>query len=68
MDTGRALHKAGPDIEKALDQVLFLLYGEQHIYLNLLSVDILSISAEQESQPDIQVGCLLWFGKLLSIF
>ena len=53
--TDRALHKAGPDM------------GQQ-IYLNLWSVDILSISAEQVSQPDMQVGSLLGFGKLLLIF
>ena len=29
--------------------------------------DILSISAEHVSQPDMQVGCLLGFGKLLCI-
>ena len=29
---------------------------ELQIYLNLWSVDILSISAEQVSQPDMQVG------------
>ena len=55
MGTDKAFHKAGPDIEKALHPVLFL-YGEQQIYLNLWSVDILSISAEQVSQPNMQVG------------
>ena len=48
MGTCRAFPKAGPDtcIENALDPV-FVLYGEQQIYLNLWSVDSLSISAEQ---------------------
>ena len=40
--TDRAFHKAGPDIDKSLFPVI-----EQQIYLNLWSVDILSISAEQ---------------------
>ena len=57
---------AGPDIEKALDPVC-VLYGEQQIYLNLWSVDILSISDKQVSQPDMPVG-LLGFVKLLRIF
>ena len=61
--TGRAFYKAGPDIEKASP-----IYDEQHIYLNLWSVDILSISDEQVSQPDMQIGCLLGLGKLLCIF
>ena len=65
--TGRAFHKAGPDIEKALDPVLFF-YEEQQIYLNLWSVAILSISAEQVSRPDMQAGCRLGFVKLLRIF
>ena len=38
------------------------------MYLNLWSVDILSISAQQLGQPDMPVGCLLGFGKLLRIF
>ena len=43
-------HKAGPDIEKKkLTQCLFL-YGGQQIYLNLWSVDILSISSEEVRQ------------------
>ena len=57
--TDRAFHKAGPDIVKGLDPVLV---AEQQIDLNLWSVDILSISAEQVSQPDMQVGCILGFG------
>ena len=61
----RAFHKTGPEIEKALDPVLDL-GREQQIYLNLWSIDILSISAL--SQPDMQVGCLLGFEKLLYIF
>ena len=110
MGTLRALLKAGPDIEKALDPVLVFILGGLHasdlwsslpcenvfhssyIYLfswlnkhffffflvfirgttnlnlNLWSVDILNISAKQESQPDMQVGCPIWFGKLLYIF
>ena len=39
-------NKAGPDIEKALDPV-FVFIREQQIYLNLWSVDILSILTEQ---------------------
>ena len=35
------------------------LYGIQIIYLNLWSVDILNILAEQVSQPDMQAGFLL---------
>ena len=57
------------DIEKALDPVF--LYGEQQIYLNLwrvdiLSVDILSILAEQVSQTDMPVGCLLGVPKVIA--
>ena len=52
---------------KLLAQSWFV-YGEQQIYLNLWSVDILNISNEKVSQPDMQVGCLLWFEKLLWIF
>ena len=55
---GVLYNKAGQDLEKALDAVLVYLW----------SVDILSISAEQVSQPDMKVGCLLGFGKLLRIF
>ena len=29
---------------------------------------ILSLPAEEVCQPDMQVGCLLWFGKSLCIF
>ena len=54
--TGRVFHKAGPDIEKALDPLF--LYEEQQIYLNLWSVDILSISDEHKdghkAGPDIE--------------
>ena len=39
---------------KLLTQSCFL-YGEQQIYLILLSVDILKILAEQECQPDMLV-------------
>ena len=67
MGTGRPLHKAGPDIEMSLDTVMFL-YGEQEIYLNLWSVDILNISTGRVGQPDLQISCLLWLGKLLCIF
>ena len=44
------------------------LYGEQQIYLNVWSVDILSISVEQVSQSNMQFDCILWFAKLLYIF
>ena len=47
MSTDRALHKAGPAREKALDPVL---YGEQEIYSNLWRLDILSIYGEQVSK------------------
>ena len=51
-----------------IENVLGLLYGEHHIYLNLCSVDILSISAEQVNQPDMQAGYILGLGKLLCKF
>ena len=51
MGTGRAFHEAGPDIEKALDQVLVFIPGKN----------------KQVSQPDMQAGCFLGFGKLLRI-
>ena len=48
------------------DPVLVFIREEQ-IYFNLWKVDILRILAGQASQPDMQVGCLLGFGKLLCI-
>ena len=36
--------------------------------MNLWSVDILSISAEQVSEPDMKVDCHLGFGKLVCKF
>ena len=36
------------------------------MYLNLWGVDILSVLAEQVSQPDLQVGCILGFGKVIT--
>ena len=45
MSTGRTFHKAGLDIQKALDPVLVLIQRTT----NLWSVDILSISTEQEA-------------------
>ena len=65
--TGRAFHKAEPDVEKALDPVRFLC-EEQQIYLNLWSVDILSISAEKISQARFAGWLSLGLGKLLRIF
>ena len=66
---GRAFHKAEPDIEKALDPVSVFIRGTTTLFEFLWSVDILSISAEQVSQPDIiPVGCLLGFGKLMRLF
>ena len=38
------------------------------MYWNVWSEDILSISDEQLSQPDMQIGCRLGFGKLLFLF
>ena len=38
-------------------------YEEQQNDLNLWGVDILSISAEQVSQPNMHVGSLLGFGN-----
>ena len=54
------VHKAGPDIEKALNPVLVFIREteKQQIYLNLWSVDILSILAERVPHPDKQVGYL----------
>ena len=57
--TGRSII-LGQIIKKILGPVL-VLYEEQHIYLNLWSVDILSNSDEQVSQSDMQVDCLLGF-------
>ena len=65
MGTGRAFHKDAPAMEKALDPVL-LLYTENEKFIQ--SVNILSISAEKISQQDLQIGCLLRFGKFLCIF
>ena len=66
MGKGRAFHKAGLDIENVRDPVLVLLYLK--LYLNLWSVDILSILAEEVSLPDMQAGCVLGFGKYCASF
>ena len=64
ISTGRAFHKAGPDIKEALDPVLVFIRGTTNLFESVeSSVDISSISAEQVSQPDMQVGFLLGFGK-----
>ena len=52
-------HKAGPDIEKALDPVLVFIRG---------TTNLLEFVAEQVSHPDMQAGCFLRFGKLLCYF
>ena len=57
MGTDRAFHKDEPAIEKDLDPVFS--YGEQKIYLNLWSVDILSTLTEQASQRNMHIGCRL---------
>ena len=65
MGTGIRL---GPIERKLLTHSCFL-YWEQQIYLNLWSVDILSIiAAEQISLPDLQIACLLRFEKLYADF
>ena len=68
MGTGRAFDKAGPDTETARLDPVFIFIREQQVYLNFWSVYIFSISVEQISQPDMPVGCLFGFGKLLRIF
>ena len=60
--------KAGPDIVKALDPVLVFIRGTKHLFEFVERIYILSISDEQVSQPDMQVGCLSGLGKLLCIF
>ena len=59
MGTGRALHKAGSDMVKALDPVLVFIRGTTNLFL--------FESAKQVSQPAMQVGCLLWFGNVYII-
>ena len=66
--TGRAFHKAGPNIEKALHPVSVFIRGTTNTFEFVECRSILSISTEQVSQPDMPVGCLLEFGKLLRIF
>ena len=62
-----AFHKAGPDIEKVLDPVLVFIRGTT-ILFELVERGYFKISAEQVNQPDMQVGFILGFGKLLRIF
>ena len=58
MATGKTFHKAGPDIKKAIDPVLVFIrkttnlfeFVERRYFQHF-------ISAEQVSQPDMQVGC-----------
>ena len=68
MGTGWASYKAGVDIEKIILTQSCFSYREQQIDLNLYSVDIFNIPAEQVSQQDMKVGCLLGLGKLLCLF
>ena len=68
MGTDRAFHKTEPDIEKALDPALVFLRGTTNLFKFVDVIGILSISAEQIRQPDMQVRCLVAFGKLLCIF
>ena len=50
----RAFHKAGPDIEKASDPVFVFIWRTTNIF-EFVERRNLGISAEQESQPDMQV-------------
>ena len=59
------VHKAGPDIEKALDPVLVFIHDKQ-IDLKLWCRYFEHFG--QTSKPDMHAGCLLGFGKLLCIF
>ena len=52
------MHKADPDIEKAIDPVLFFIRVQQQIHLNLWSVDILSNYAERVSHAARYAGWL----------
>ena len=59
-------HKAGPDIEKAIGPVLVFIQETTNL-LNLWIIDILRITAEQVSQPDMQIGFILGIGTFLRI-
>ena len=62
--TGRAFHKAGPDIEKALDPVLVFIRGTAHLFEFMERRYF-----EQVSQPHNYAGWLsIRVRKLLRIF
>ena len=65
MGTGRAFHKIVPDIEKALDPVFVFIRGTTNLFE---FVERRYFEHVGVRKPDTQVGCRLWFGKLLCIF
>ena len=60
------VHKAGPDIEKALNPVLVFIRETTNLFEFVEHGYFEHFG--RTSQPDIQVGCFLGFGKLLRIF
>ena len=54
MGTGRAFHKAVPEIEKAFYPVLICVGGTINLFQDRR---FFRISAEQVIQPDMQTGC-----------
>ena len=59
-------HKAGPDIEKALDPVLVFIRGTTNLF-EFVERRYFKHFGRTISQPDMQADCLLGFGKLLRI-
>ena len=67
MGIGRAFHKAGPDIEKTIDPVFKLFIRGRTNLFEFVERRYFDISTEQVSQPNMQVDCLIWIGRLLCI-
>ena len=59
-------HKAGPDIEKALDPVFVFIWGTTNIF-EFVERRYLEHFI-RTSKADMPIGCLLGFEKLLRIF
>ena len=65
---GVQFHKAGPDIEKALDPVLVFIQGTTNLFEFVERRYFEHFGRTSKSVRYMQVGCLSGFGKLLCIF
>ena len=66
MGRGRAFHKTGPAIEKDLDPVAFI-RGTTNVF-EFVERKYFEHLGRTSMSPDMQVGCLLGYDKLLCIF